>query len=158
MDWVAGPYKRYFDFVGRASRREYWAFAIFSLVVVTITGWIDNVSGLHFVAPAAGADPPGVLTTVFSLVTFVPGLAVAVRRLHDSNRSGWWVMLPVAPFLFVVVVAPFGLMVIFYMFVPLAMLLAAAAFIVLLCLPGTRGPNRFGGDPFEDENVSKIFE
>jgi uncharacterized membrane protein YhaH (DUF805 family) len=76
-----------------------------------------------------------VLSGIYSLAVFLPNLAVSIRRLHDTNRSGWWVLLglsAVAP-----LINPVGLVV----------AIALIVLIVFYILPGTRGPNRFGDSP-----------
>jgi uncharacterized membrane protein YhaH (DUF805 family) len=163
MHWVTGPYKRYFDFVGRSTRSEYWAFVIFWLVASTVLAWIDGAAGLHFPAPASARAEDvatgGLLTDLFALVSFSPGLAVAVRRLHDSNLSGWWVLLPAAPILFIIFATMLRLFAIIpFSLIPFLIILGFVAFIVLLCLPGTRGSNRFGSSPNEAKHVAEVFE
>ena len=77
MDWYFGPLKKYATFSGRASRKEYWLFFLSNTVIQV---------ALPFLI--------GPLATVYALLIFLPGLAVAVRRLHDTNHKGWWLLLP----------------------------------------------------------------
>lgn len=92
MEWMFVPLQKYAVFSGRARRREYWMYALF-LLIVGIVAAVLEVS-LGWAAPGEGWGP---LTTVLSLATFVPSLAVAVRRMHDIGRSGWWVLVGLIP-------------------------------------------------------------
>jgi len=75
-------FKKYADFNGRATRPEFWWFMLFLFVCNLVTGAISSVVAL-----------------VFYLATVVPSLAATVRRLHDTNRSGWWVLIGLIPFI-----------------------------------------------------------
>jgi len=113
-------FRKYVDFGGRARRSEYWFFALYSILAAVAAQIVDR-----FVDPPA-ADVPyavGIVYIVVVLANFLPGLAVTVRRLHDTNRSGWW---------FLIVLVP---------------LLGAILLIVWFCTKGTKGDNRFGPDP-----------
>lgn len=114
---VATCLRNYVTFSGRASRPEYWYFFLFSILVslglsIVDTAMFGPVEGM------GGSNGP--LASLFSLAIFLPSLAVGVRRLHDSDRSGWWLLLVLIPVL--------GFLVLIYFFVQ----------------PGTNGPNRFG--------------
>lgn len=74
-------FENYANFNDRASRAEYWWYVLASILVGFITGFIDGFFGLN------------ILNLLASLVLLVPGLAAATRRLHDTNRSGWWQLL-----------------------------------------------------------------
>src|SRR5690606_16908997 len=94
MDAIASAFRKYVDFSGRASRSEYWYWALFVFVASACLSALDAA-----VFPGTGWNP---LSTVFSLAVLLPYLAVAVRRLHDVNRSGFWIflwLLPVIGFL-----------------------------------------------------------
>ncbi len=138
MYWMILPLKRYADFSGRSRRKEYWMFFLgYTLVLITI-GLVAALLGA-FAADPATIDPEelnspmllglGAIVLV-ALALVIPSLAVQVRRLHDRDMSGWWLLLL------------YGLSV-----VPIVGFLASIAIIVLAILPGTRGPNRFGPDP-----------
>ena len=111
---------RYADFEGRARRREYWMFALFNVVVavgfVAVAGVLGLVSeilaGLFFL-----------LYYLYALAVLVPSLAFTVRRLHDTGRSGWWVLVSVVPFVG-------GFVLLYFMVVE-----------------GDAGPNAYGPDP-----------
>ncbi|MGE0109349.1 MAG: DUF805 domain-containing protein [Bdellovibrionales bacterium] len=106
---------KYACFEGRASRREFWTL---SLITAAITFAINILSSvLH--APALL-----LLSLLVILGTFIPLLAVSIRRLHDTDRSGWWLLTNMIPFIGGII------LLIFYL------------------LPGTEGPNRFGPDPY----------
>jgi len=159
MHWIKLAFTRYFDFSGRSQRREYWSFLVFWLIVWIVTAWIDRAAGLRLPVPNGEAKPfVGLLATIFLLATFIPGLAVGVRRLHDSNRSGWWTALPFAPILLLVVAAMTGLMPpVPFRFLPLLVLIPPVVLLILMCLGGTSGPNRFGADPRGVEDVADVF-
>jgi uncharacterized membrane protein YhaH (DUF805 family) len=84
---------KYVDFSGRARRSEYWYFALFSFFVNLVTSILDAVIGTDYEGPASG----GLISTVASLALFLPSLAVGVRRLHDTDRSGWWILIGLIP-------------------------------------------------------------
>lgn len=158
---------QYVGFRGRASRAEYWWFtlALFlaGLVAALIDDLVFGVTGsgtIETIAPAAGVEGTGVwaelgqgpVASLLGLVTFLPALAVAVRRLHDTERSGWLLLAPFA--------IAFGGPVVVLTFAPLfGGILAGVwvlAFLAALLLPlwwfvqpGTPGPNAYGPDPLE---------
>jgi uncharacterized membrane protein YhaH (DUF805 family) len=119
LEWMTLPLKRYTDFSGRSRRKEYWMFLLGVLIVAIVLGIIEGILGLS--GMVAGAYGP--LTALFLLGIIVPSIAVQVRRFHDQDKSGWFVLLSLIPFLG-------GLIV-----------------LVFMCLEGTKGPNRFGADP-----------
>lgn len=112
-------FSKYVTFSGRAARSEFWWFNLFVIVVtLVLTGADFIVFGMQ--------DLFSPLSDLFSLAAFLPGLAVLSRRLHDLDRSAWWMLL---------------------IFVPIV------GWIILLiwnCTKGTEGPNRFGHDPLGD--------
>ena len=92
MNWYLEVLKKYIDFDGRARRKEYWFFILFTIIVTVflividvMTGTFDEASGL------------GLLSGIYTLATFLPALGVAVRRLHDTGKSGWWAVLSFIP-------------------------------------------------------------
>ncbi len=116
-------FRKYVDFTGRAARSEYWWFTLFLILGNLAATIIDTAK---FGVPAEQYGP---LNSVFSLATLLPGIAVSVRRLHDVNRSGWWLLI---------------------MFIPLI------GWLVLLfweVSPGTPGANRFGPDPLGEAAI-----
>lgn len=130
MNWMVLPYKRYFDFSGRSRRKEFWLFALFQWLVsvlIRVVFGMPMLTGMQtgfMITPALMHAGPGqILLNIFGLVTLIPGIAVAVRRLHDIDKSGWWYLL---------------------IFVPV---LGWIALLVFFCRDGTPSANRFGEDP-----------
>ena len=155
MNLILEPFRRCFDYSGRSRRREYWTYAFLTFVVVNLVAYIEDALGLTGANGAGRSASP--FRGILWLGLMIPGLAVAIRRLHDSDRVGWWVLLPVAPFLYWILALAGG----FYSeshfpFVLGAVIVAPLAFLVLMGLPGTRGPNRFGPDP-KPEGLADIF-
>lgn len=94
MNWYLNAFKNYANFYGRASRTEYWMFLVFNITFAIITYSIDLTFDL-------GNEKYGfgILYTLYALICFIPGLALAVRRLHDVNKSGWYFLLALVPLL-----------------------------------------------------------
>jgi len=116
MGWMLTPYRRYFNFSGRSRRKEYWMFMLLCVIVyaVALSFSGDDVGGVPIV---------GTAIYFFLLASFIPAIAVQVRRFHDQDRSGWFSLLVLVPYIG-------GLIV-----------------IIFMCFEGTLGPNRFGLDP-----------
>ncbi len=74
---------KYANFKGRASRSEYWWWTLFVFIISFCAGFMDGLMGIS------------VLTWIVAIAFYLPNLAVAVRRCHDSNHSGWWVICPI---------------------------------------------------------------
>ena len=87
MNYYFEVFKKYAVFNGRARRKEYWMFFLFNLIVSFIIGILDGMSGNS----GAGQMSAGM---VYSLATIVPSIAVGVRRMHDVNKSGWFLIVP----------------------------------------------------------------
>lgn len=114
MDFVTAVktgFRKFATFQGRAARSEYWFFVLFIVLASTVLTVIDAVTGI------------GVLALIFTLVTLVPAIAVSVRRLHDTDRAGWWYLLFLVP------------------------LVGPIVLLIWFCGRGTAGANRFGEDP-----------
>ncbi|MFV2020575.1 DUF805 domain-containing protein [Micromonospora sp. LOL_023] len=109
---------QYVGFSGRARRSEYWWFALFSLLVSIVTSILDTALGTNF-----EGSSNGVIGLIVSLALLLPGPAVVVRRLHDTDRSGWWILIGLIPIIGWIVL------------------------LVFYVQNGTPGPNRFGPDP-----------
>ncbi len=112
---VASCFRNYVGFSGRAPRSEYWYWILFYVLVVIAAILIDTA-----VFRGSSISP---LTTIVELACLLPGLAVSIRRLHDIDRSGWWILLALIP------------------------LIGAIILLIWDCTKGTPGPNRFGPDP-----------
>ena len=152
MRWVLLPYRRYFEFRGRSRRTEFWAFFLGCLIIVTVFRLIENLA-----PPLPGLDLPGPL---FALGSFIPGLAVTVRRLHDANRTGWWALLPFTAFLIALAAFPFGVELhdAIAFLIAVTGMLCPVALLVLLAWKGTSAPNRFGEDPrHRDADLETVF-
>lgn len=138
LDWMLMPYKRYADFSGRSRRKEYWMFVLLQLIVMVVLGGLA-FSGMPSVDEYGSPGEPGImlyvaggLLALFVLGSFIPSLACQVRRMHDQDKSGWFILLGFVPYI------------------------GGIIMLVFMCLDGTRGPNRFGEDP-KDPNSSDVF-
>lgn len=89
MEWYLAVLKKYADFSGRARRKEYWMFFLFNVIFALAMGLLSAV-------PAVGGLFK-ILAVIYSLALLVPGLAVTVRRLHDSGKSGWYILISLIP-------------------------------------------------------------
>ena len=118
LDWFITVVKKYAVFRGRAGRAEYWYFTLIWLIISAVLAMLDASLGtLH------QPDGPGLLSGIFAFGLMLPSAAVTVRRLHDTGRGAWWMLLLFVPF-----VGPF-------------------AFLALMAVKGTPGENRFGTGP-----------
>jgi len=104
MDWFLGALKKYAVFEGRARRREYWFFALFVVLISVVLTIIDSMIGTM---TSQGA---GILSGLFCLAVLIPSLAVGARRLHDTGRSGWWLLIGLIPFIGAIVLIVFFLL------------------------------------------------
>lgn len=120
MNWYLHVLKNYAVFRGRAHRQEYWYFFLFNIIISIALAFIDSALG----NPGAG-EGAGILGTIYSLAILVPSIAVGVRRLHDTGRTGWWMLLGLIPII--------GAIVLIYFFV----------------LDSTPGSNEYGPNPKE---------
>ena len=155
MNWYLDVLKnKYAMFNGRARRKEYWFFVLFNILASIALGIVDTITGTF-------NDEMGVglLGGIYWLAVLIPAIAVAVRRLHDTGRRGWWLLLPVpfvtvgytvAPDLFEQVVAgdaaSFRLFVLLF-FNNLIYMVMLAVVVIFLALPGRPDANRFGPPP-----------
>jgi uncharacterized membrane protein YhaH (DUF805 family) len=133
---VASGFSNYVKFAGRAVRSEYWYWILF----VSIVGLAAAALDLAFVHHRHGP-----IESIWQLVTFLPGLAVAVRRLHDTDRSGGSLL---AIFAAMVLIGLIFILTGFFMLPIVFALICMFVLIYWFCQPGTPGPNRFGPDPF----------
>jgi uncharacterized membrane protein YhaH (DUF805 family) len=108
-DAVRTCLSKYVDFQGRAMRSEFWWFALFNIIIQVITSVIDH-----------GVLNYPILSTIATLALILPGIAVSVRRLHDTDRSGWWLLISFIP------------------------LIGAILLLVWYCTKGSVSQNRFG--------------
>ena len=91
MNWYLDAWKNYINFQGRARRTAYWMFVLFNVIAAVLAGVLDGVLGL------GGESGYGPISGLYSLAVFLPGLALAVRRLHDTGRTGWWMLIGLIP-------------------------------------------------------------
>ena len=91
MHWYFVPFRKYAVFSGRASRTEYWMFFLWYLIIGCILAYIEGFLGIAF------EREDSVLTLMYLLVGFIPWIALSVRRLHDINMSGFWLLLSLIP-------------------------------------------------------------
>ena len=105
MQWYLKVLKQFTDFNGRARRKEYWMFFLFNAIIATVLVLIDQFTGTY--DPELGS---GWLSRIYSIVVFIPGLAVAVRRLHDVGKTGGMLLV-----VFIPIIGFFWLLVLFVM-------------------------------------------
>ena len=159
-EWAVLPLKKYADFSGRAPRAEYWWFAlVFGILGFGFDFLDEAISG-----PVVGIYGP--MGLAFTLATFVPGVAVAVRRLHDIGRSGWWVpLLNAWSYSFLVVgfsettlnkltQAPNPAIALVFVVV---MVVCAVTMLVFAVTRGTEGDNDYGPDPYGPDSLEQDF-
>ena len=103
MNWYLEVLKKYAVFNGRARRKEYWYFVLFHLIIIIILGAIDNATQ-SFISPGMGIV---FLSGIYMLAVLIPGIAVLVRRLHDTGRSGWWILIHFIPLIGAIVLLVF---------------------------------------------------
>jgi uncharacterized membrane protein YhaH (DUF805 family) len=128
---------KYVTWQGRASRSEYWYFILFCVLCYVVAMVIDRSLGttFNFTNPATGLEASmgyGYAYTLVALGLFLPSLSAMVRRLHDTDHSGWWYWIVLVP------------------------LIGAILVLVWFCSRGTNGENRFGFDPLQGD-VSQTF-
>jgi len=111
-NWKLVVLERYAKFDGRASRREFWWYVLANVLIYVAFAILSQISGFFFA-----------LYVLAALALLLPSVAVAIRRLHDTNRSGWWLLIGLIPFV------------------------GGIILIVLYALEGTSGPNDYGVAP-----------
>ena len=102
MNWYIEVLKKYAVFNGRARRKEYWYFVLFSMLISIVLAIMDGATG-SFSAEAG----MGLLGGIYALAVLIPSIAVGVRRLHDTNRSGWWLLIALIPIIGAIVLIVF---------------------------------------------------
>lgn len=96
MEWYLKVLKNYVGFQGRARRKEYWMFVLFNLIIGLVLGFVEGMLNLS-----------QVLSTIYTIAVFLPSLAVGVRRLHDTGRSGLWLLISFIPLIGLIVLLVF---------------------------------------------------
>ncbi|MFP4602456.1 MAG: DUF805 domain-containing protein [Halochromatium sp.] len=92
MNWYLEVLRKYAVFTGRSRRKEYWYYFLINFLIITLLLLVDNMLGT--LDREAGM---GLISGLYALAVLIPNLAVAVRRLHDTGRTGWWVLLALIP-------------------------------------------------------------
>lgn len=127
--WVFEPFRKYAVFAGRARRKEYWMFTLLTFVAGLVCAIIDAI-----LDPASVDRGFGAASVLLMLAIFVPAIAVSVRRLHDIDRSGWWLLVALIPFAGVIVLFVFAV------------------------LEGTSGENAYGPDPKSSVPTARVAQ
>ncbi len=127
MNWFMTALRNYAVFSGRSRRSEYWYFGLFYLILYAVCAIVDGIAGSF-----DRASGIGLLTAVLTLALLLPSLSVSVRRLHDTGRSGWWLLLALIPLV--------GLIVL----------------IVFFVQDSEAGANRFGANPKAPAHVRSV--
>lgn len=117
MEWFLKVVKS-FSFEGRARRKEYWMFVLVAVVIALVLGFIDGMLGTYSLSTGIG-----LMGGIFSIAILIQSIAVGVRRLHDTGRSGWWLLIAFIPFVGPIIV------------------------LVLMALEGKQDDNQYGPDP-----------
>jgi uncharacterized membrane protein YhaH (DUF805 family) len=120
MNWYLEVLRKYAVFNGRARRKEYWFFVLFNVLISIILGFIDGLLGL---TDSGGLGP---LRGLYTLAVLIPSLAVAVRRLHDTGKSGWFLLLALIP------------------------CVGGIILLIFMAQEGESGGNQYGSDPKEE--------
>lgn len=102
MNWFLIALKKYATFSGRAQRAEYWYFVLFYLLIFIVVSVVDGITGTF--NDEAGM---GLLGSLLALALLIPSIAVGVRRLHDTGRSGWWLLIALIPLIGAIVLLVF---------------------------------------------------
>ena len=118
MNWYLEVLKKYAVFSGRARRKEYWFFVLFNIIIALALTFIDFSTGLYDVEFEIG-----LLSSLYSLAVLVPSIAVTIRRLHDTGRTGWWFLIAFVP------------------------IIGAIVLLVFMVFDSTLGDNQYGPNP-----------
>ena len=125
MNWYIDVLKKYADFNGRARRKEYWLFTLWNCLIYL--GYFILATGLTAMGGRRGAGAIAVMMFVplwaYAVAIIVPSLAVSVRRLHDTGKSGWWILIGLVPFV------------------------GGIICLVFMCMDSQPGQNEYGPNP-----------
>jgi uncharacterized membrane protein YhaH (DUF805 family) len=116
MEHYIGALKNYATFTGRATRQEYWMFVLFNFIFMIIAGTVDGVLGSY-----------GLVSGIYGLGVLLPSLAIAIRRLHDIDKSGWFMLVSLIP------------------------IIGGLWLLIMFCTKGTDGINSYN-ENFNNEN------
>jgi uncharacterized membrane protein YhaH (DUF805 family) len=112
VEWYLDGLKQYAVFSGRARRKAYWMFALVNIIIAVVLGIFEGMVG-----------GPGVVGVLYCLAVLIPNIAVSIRRLHDTDRSGWWLLIGLIP------------------------LIGSIILLVFMAQEGQPGPNQYGPNP-----------
>lgn len=112
MEWYMKVLSNYVGFQGRARRKEYWMFVLFSIIISIVLAVLESLLGIK-----------NALSGLYSLAVLLPSLAVGVRRLHDTGRSGWWLLIGLIP------------------------IVGSIILLLFMCLDSEPGSNSYGPNP-----------
>jgi len=127
MNWYIGVLKKYAVFSGRARRKEYWFFVLFTILISIVLAIIDRFTGTY-----SAEYGMGLLGGLYTLAVLLPSIGVTIRRLHDTGRSGWWILLVLIP------------------------LIGAIVLLVFMVLDSQPGTNEYGPNPKEGEGSGAV--
>jgi uncharacterized membrane protein YhaH (DUF805 family) len=121
MSWFLKAVKNYAGFSGRSQRSEYWFFILFYFIITLVLVYVDGSVG--------GLDQGyvGLFSGIFGLAMFIPSIAVSIRRLHDTDKTGWWILINFVP------------------------LIGGLIFLVFTVMDSTPGNNQYGPNPKEQQ-------
>lgn len=111
MSWYLKVLKNYVGFSGRARRKEYWMFFLFNIIIAMVLTFVEMKLGIFGIS------------MIYSLAVLIPGIAVSIRRLHDLDKSGWWLLIAFVP------------------------IIGAIVLLVFFVMDGTPGNNSYGASP-----------
>jgi uncharacterized membrane protein YhaH (DUF805 family) len=159
IKWAIRPLQRYADFKGRAPRAEYWWFILGRFLVGAAAGLLD----LRLAHPVLGMFGPFAVAS--TLAFLVPGLAVDVRRLHDTGRSAWWLLLNSWNYGTTVLrlfghnwrveIKSFPVSVVVTVYATVAVCVVVK--LIFMVMPGTEGSNRYGPNPYGRDGLQEVF-
>jgi len=155
-EWAVIPLKKYATFSGRAPRAEYWWFYLATVIGSFAVKLVDKLAG-----------DLGIFDAIYSIALIVPQIAVTVRRLHDTDRSGRWLFILAVPLAFVAATGmgegampgtlSSGPMLIGAVVLGIGFMIGAVTLLVFSVQPGTDGPNRYGDDPYGPDQLEEVF-
>ena len=128
MNWYIKVLKNFATFSGRARRKELWIFTLINTIIWVLFIGADGVLASFY--PFNALIELGILGGIYLIITIIPITALYIRRLHDTDRSGWWILISVVP------------------------IIGSIVLLIFFIQNGTAGENRFGPDPKETQTAS----
>ena len=135
MNYYLSAFKQYAVFSGRSRRSEYWYFVLFNVIFAIVAIFLDKLFGTNFTINTISGPakvPYGYFYLLYFLAVLIPSLAVAVRRLHDIGKSGWFFLICLIP------------------------IVGSIWLLVLMCIDSIPGPNQYGINPKGIGNYDEI--